>query len=476
WNYEGVGRMELRKTGINCYLISRKEPMQVDAYIYLSEKLLPYLEDEAIKQLTDAASLPGVYRRVVGMPDIHTGFGLPIGGIMATEKDGVISAGAVGMDINCGVRLLMTEIPHTEINKKHLTTLLKEIEKRIPVGVGKKSRHSGFKLEDVLKGGASFLAKKGYGLPDDLMCCEEEGCMPGANPDKVSSRAKERGDQLSTLGGGNHFMEIVYVAQVYDEHTARNFGLRQGNIAVLIHTGSRGLGHQVCTDYTEIMYKAAKRYGISLPSKGLAAVPIDSPEGKDYYGAMASATNFAFANRQLITYDVREAFCQVFNSNLEELGLKLVYDVCHNIAKFEQYDGRQLLVHRKGAVKALPPGHPGLSPRFLGTGNPVLVPGSMGNPSYVVVGTEKAKDTFYSVNHGAGRILSRTAARRNISPDELKAQIGDTLVNVDRLGKILDEAPQAYKDVEEVIDTLVVAGLTRKIVQLKPLAVIKGEE
>lgn len=463
--------------GNNCYRVPQEPPMRVDAFIYLNKELLPHLEDEAIKQLKDAASLPGVYKGVIGMPDIHTGFGLPIGGILATIKDGgVISAGAVGMDINCGVRLLRSNLARRDLDRRHLGALIREIEHRVPVGVGKKSRHSGLKLTDVLTKGAPYLVREGYGVPRDIQHCEEKGCLAGADPDKISQKAMGRAEQLSTLGGGNHFIEIVYVAQVYDEDLAVSFGLPQDSIAVLIHTGSRGLGHQICADYTEIMYKAASRYKLELPGKGLAAVPVDSPEGRAYHAAMAGATNFAFANRHLIAFDIREAFSRVLGGRAEDYGLDLVYDVCHNVAKFERFGGRELLVHRKGAVRALPPGHEGLTEPFIKTGNPVLIPGSMGNPSYVVTGTKLVEKTFYSLNHGAGRTLSRTAARKSVSTEELKKDLGETLVNVERLSKILDEAPAAYKNVHEVIDTMVAAGLTRKVVQLSPLAVIKGED
>jgi len=469
--------MRLEYLGNNLYRVPRLPEMKADACIYLNKELLPYLEDEAIRQLQDAASLPGVYRAVIGMPDIHTGFGLPIGGILAVRADGgVISAGAVGMDINCGVRLLRSNIEREAIGRRDLAALLEEIERRIPAGVGKKSRHSGLNTEEVLFGGAPSLIKKGFGYQTDGECCEEGGCLAGADPGKVGKKALERAEQLSTLGGGNHFLEIVYVAEIYEQDTARLFGLQPDSIAVLIHTGSRGLGHQICTDYTEIMYKAAPKYGLKLPAKGLAAVPIDSPEGRGYYAAMAAATNFAFANRQLITHDVREAFAAVLGGRVQEPGLELVYDVCHNIAKFEEQEGVKLLVHRKGAVRSLPAGHPGLAARFAATGNPVLIPGSMGNPSYVVVGTRGVRETFCSLNHGAGRTLSRTAARKMISAEDLKKDLGETIVNVNKLSRIVDEAPAAYKNVHEVIDTLVAAGLSRKVAQLKPLAVIKGED
>lgn len=437
------------------------------------------MQDAELQQLCDAATLPGVYGPVVGMPDIHAGFGLPIGGVMATlAGGGVVSAGAVGMDINCGVRLLSTNIAADSLDKPTLRALVAAVEKRVPAGIGRKSRHSKLcrnALPDVFCGGARYLVKRAYGRPEDLECIEEGGCLAGAGVESVSARALERAAQLSTLGGGNHFLEFGRVEEIYDPFTAERFSLRAGMLTVLIHTGSRGFGHQICTEYTDVMAKAAANYGIKLPAKALACCPIDSKEGRSYLAAMACAVNFAFANRQLITYDIRDAFQDILRRSDSELGLDVVYDVAHNIAKFEEHFGEKLLVHRKGATRALPPGHRQNPVRYRDTGHPAIVPGSMNSPSYVLTGTEAVKETFCSVNHGAGRSLSRSAAKKNINRDEFIASMGDVLLNTRNYQQLFDEAPKAYKDINDVVDTLAAIGLTKKIVRLQPLAVIKGE-
>ncbi len=465
----------------NKYKIPKTGNMKADVVIYLSRKLLKnFGGGEAIEQLKNASVLPGVFRNVIGMPDIHTGFGLPIGGVMATRvKDGIISAGSVGMDINCGVRLLTSNIAADDLNKKTLMRLMDAIEDKIPTGVGKKSKHSYLyqsHFEDIVHGGANKLIEMGYGRKEDLDCIEEMGLFEGADIGAVSKKAISRGDQLATLGGGNHFIDIGKVDKIYDRQLADDFGIREGTLSIMIHTGSRGFGHQICNDYSKIMVDAAPKYHIVLPDKGLACVPIDSIEGVHYYKAMASAVNFAFANRQLITHDIREAFSEVFNEDYKKLGLDLVYDVAHNIAKFETHFGEELLVHRKGATRALCAGHPSNPDRYIKTGHPAIIPGSMGTASYVVVGTELARDTFFSVNHGAGRVLSRRAARREISKEEFKKAMGDILYSVSSHKRLLDEAPQAYKDIDEVVDTLVDIGITKKVAGIMPLAVIKGED
>jgi tRNA-splicing ligase RtcB len=456
--------------------------MKTEALVFLSDSLRSAVTDDAneLQQLCDAASLPGVYGPVIGLPDIHAGFGLPIGGVLAclAGGEGVVSAGAVGMDINCGVRLLATRLPAESLGKPVLRRLLEEMEARIPSGIGRKSRHGRLCREgmtQILLGGARELVNRGYGRPEDLERIEEYGSLPGARPAAVSKKAISRADQLSTLGGGNHFLELGVVERVFDSETALAFGLEQGMLTVLIHTGSRGFGHQICTDYTEIMAAAAPRYGIRLPAKGLACTPVNSQEGQDYLAAMACAVNFAFANRQLITHDVREAFRAVFNRDDRELGLSVVYDVAHNIAKFEEHFGRSLLIHRKGATRALPPGHAQNPECYRTTGHPAIVPGSMNSPSYVLTGTDAVAETFCSVNHGAGRQLSRSAARKSISRDQFLSSVGSVLLNTRDCGQLLDEAPAAYKDINEVVETLTEIGLTRKIARLMPLAVIKGE-
>lgn len=471
----------LEPAGKNRYRLPRREKMRVDAVVYLNPALKEaFQEGDALRQLMDAATLPGVVSPVIGLPDIHTGFGLPIGGVMATLSNdaGVVSAGAVGMDINCGVRLLRTDIPSREVTRKDLEALISALSKKIPTGIGKKSRHAEIThrdLEDVLCQGARWLAEKGYAWPEDLERIEEGGCLPGADPAAVTPEARRRSNQLATLGGGNHFIEVGEIEQVYADDLARAFGLEEGKLYFLIHTGSRGFGHQICTDYTDFLAKAAPKYNLTLPSRGLAAAPISSPEGQRYLQAMACAVNFAFANRQLIAHDLRTAVGEVFATPPRRLGLTLVYDVAHNIAKFEEHGRRRLLVHRKGATRALPPGHPGNPPCYRETGHPVLVPGSMGTASYVLVGTPAAAETFFSVNHGAGRVLSRSAARRSISQEDFARSMGDVLANAPDYRALVDEAPLAYKDIDQVVETLVEIGLTRKVARLVPRAVIKGE-
>jgi tRNA-splicing ligase RtcB len=470
----------LERDSANCYRIRRRGKMRVDAVVYLNEALKrSFDEEEAIQQLSDAAALPGVQDPVVGMPDIHTGFGLPIGGVMAMDAvEGVVSAGAVGMDINCGVRLLRTNIEAKSLDKPRLRELINAIVERVPTGVGKESRQASQVKKDFsryLVEGAPFLIERGLGRPEDLDCIEEGGVLDGADPDAVSSRAVKRGAQLSTIGGGNHFIELGRVNRIFDPTAAGKLGLDEGQLTVIIHTGSRGFGHQICNDYTDLMLKAAAKMKLEIPTKGLAAVPISSSEGQRYLAAMACAVNFAFCNRQWITHDVRQAFSKVLGGDARDYDLGLVYDVAHNIAKFEQVRGKRLLIHRKGATRALPPGHPKNPPLYRDLGHPVLIPGSMGTASYVIVAEPKVERTFYSVNHGAGRVLSRGAARREIEVEELRSSLGEVMLLGRNYRAYLDEAPQAYKDIEAVIDTFTEIGFTRRVAQLLPVAVIKGQ-
>ncbi|MEW6049192.1 MAG: RtcB family protein [Bacillota bacterium] len=474
-----MAALALEPAGPNRYRLRRAGPMRVDAVVYLNETLYrQFSEPTALQQLADAAALPGVVERVVGMPDIHQGFGLPIGGVVATDaRTGVVSAGAVGYDINCGVRLIRTRLDRGELSRDAIRRLMRAIEERIPAGVGKKSRHKELapRLREILTGGSGHLVELGYGVPEDVDATEEYGRVAGAEPSAVSREAMERADQLATVGGGNHFIEIGYVERALDPGLAAAFGLAENQVTVLVHSGSRGFGHQICSDYAASMAQAASRYGIALPSKGLAAAPIDSPLGGQYLGAMNCAINFAFANRQLMTHDIREAFSEVLGESWQSLGMHVVYDVAHNIAKFEEHFGRRVLVHRKGATRALPAGHPANPRRYLKTGHPVLIPGSMGTASYVAVGLAGIEETFTSANHGAGRVLSRSGARQQITREQFEASLGDVMYNVDNYRAIVDEAPGAYKDIDAVVDTLADIGLTRKVARLRPLAVIKGE-
>ncbi len=466
--------MNLEKKGLNRYILPARGEMKTEALFFLQEKYLQEAAaDSSIEQLAQAATLPGTLA-ALGMPDIHSGFGLPIGGVLVGDVEkGVISAGAVGMDINCGVRLLSTGLEREGLGREELRGLVTGIEEMIPAGMGKKSslkEVTQLNVRDVLAGGAETVVGGGFGTAHDLTYCEEEGRYAGADPDKISKRALARSHQLGTIGGGNHFIEIGAVEQVYDGEMAAAFGLKEGEITVMIHTGSRGLGHQICTDYSDIMFKKAKSLGIPLPVKGLAAVPIKSLEGRDYLAAMSCAVNFAFANRQIISHYVRKVFRKEFKGS----EVKLIYDVAHNIAKFEEVAGKQYLIHRKGATRALPPGHRQNPSFYRKTGHPAIIPGTMGTSSYVVAGTPKITEAYNSVNHGAGRVMSRKKAKETFSAADVTRQLAGVLVSVRDKTAIIDEAPLAYKNIEDVVDTLADIGLTRKVVRLQPLAVIKG--
>jgi len=482
-------RYNLLSDGKNRFRIKKHGQMLVDVVLYLNNELKRELEeDESLDQLAAATSLQGVIEPVIGLPDIHVGFGLPIGGVMAMDsKKGLISAGAVGYDINCGVRLIKTGIPlskfqgkNKKIDKPKLRKLIRKIEKRVPLGTGKsgvRGKLPKISLADVVEKGVPLLVEKGYGKPSDIECCEEKGSMAGASLKTVSSRAQRRGeDQLSTLGGGNHFIDIQVIEKIYNEEVASTFGLSQNNICVMIHCGSRGFGHQIGHDYMQTLFEEAQKQGLYIPTRGLASVPIESEAGQNYFKAMAAAVNYAFCNRHLIMHDVRDAFSEMFGKSPEALGMELLYDVAHNIAKFEKdASGREYLIHRKGATRALPANHPQNPKIYQETGHPALVPGSMATPSYVLVAGENAQETFYSVNHGAGRRLSRTQAKREVKPQEFEKKLGNILTNFRSVLEVLDEAPMAYKDIELVVDTLTEPKITKKIARLQPIAVMIGQ-
>lgn len=473
--------MELKRDGLNRYRLPRRGKMRVDAVVYANDHLLPFLRgDKSLEQLANAACLPGVVEPVIGMPDIHQGFGLPIGGVMAVTEDGVISAGAVGMDINCGVRLIRTDLHSRDFDAPLMRRLITSIEEYVPTGVGKKGKHKTITpklFEAVAHDGVKAVIAAGFGVKDHLECIEEAGCLPGADIEAASKEARSRGAvQLGTLGGGNHFIEVQEVAEIHDRELAQRFGLFAGQLTIMVHTGSRGFGHQICTDFTRRLAAAAPKHGIELPDRGLACAPVDSSDGRNYYKAMACAVNYAFANRQIIMNDIKQAFSHVLGLSADEMGMKLVYDVAHNIAKWEEHHGRRVLVHRKGATRALCPGHQDNPPVYKDTGHPALIPGSMGTSSYVLVGTGKASDTFFSVNHGAGRVLSRTAAGKKITREEFERVMGKVLYNARNYRELLDEAPPAYKDIEQVVATLVDVGITRKVARMRPLAVVKGKD
>jgi len=440
--------------------------------------------DRTVSQLVNTATLPGVVKYTMALPDFHQGYGFPIGGVAAMQKNtGVISPGGVGYDINCGVRLLGTHLEQEEI-APYVEDLVIAIYQACPSGVGGKGRRqvSERELEELLIDGARWAMRKGLARREDVTHTEEQGCLPGADPSQVSARAKERGrPQVGSLGSGNHFLELDVVEEIYDPQVADVFGLWEGQIVVQIHCGSRGLGHQVCSDYVRRLQSAVQKYNIHLPDRELVCAPIDSPEGQAYYGAMACAANYAFVNRQILAVGVRQAFERVLAGKVSEFDLFQIYDVTHNVAKFEEHevDGRsiRLCVHRKGATRAFAPGYEGLPADYRDVGQPVLVPGSMGTASYVLVGTQKAMElTFGSTCHGAGRVMSRRQATREVHGRELRNQLESQGIVV-RAGSnkgLAEEAPLAYKDVSRVVEAVHSMDVSRKVARLQPLGVIKG--
>ena len=488
----GDGRLEgiakptasmLKKAGEYRYIIPRtyKRGMLIEGLVFADEVLISQIESDQTKdQVANVATLPGLVGRSLAMPDAHQGYGFCIGGVAAADLEhGVVSAGGVGFDINCGVRLLASPFGLADVRTK-LGPLLDQLFRDIPCGTGRKGllEVARSELDHVLEDGAQWAVRSGYGTEADCNRIEEAGKIPHAIPAFVSDRAKERGHhQLGTLGSGNHFLELQVVSEVFDPAVAGRFGIHDGQVVILIHSGSRGLGHQVCTDYLDLMQHGMKKHGISVVDRQLACVPISSDEGRRYLGAMAAAANFAFANRQMMTHWTREAFDRVLGSG----DLRIVYDVCHNIAKNEEHrvNGRSLrvLVHRKGATRAFPQGHPDLPEELRDAGQPVLIPGSMGTCSYVLVGTGLAmNETFGSCCHGAGRAMSRTQAKRETSHDELLRELNEKgiLVRGETRSGLVEEKPDAYKDVNRVVEVVHGAGIARKVAKLLPLAVMKG--
>ena len=471
-------KIDLRKIGVNKYQVEPMPDMQVEAIVYSKEEMLSALQqDKSLEQLIQSASLPRLLSPVIAMPDVHEGYGIPVGGVMATE--GLISVGGVGMDINCGVRLLKTNLDYDESlwSRHNLIILSRAIERVIPVGLGSRRKQvlPRIELKEVVKHGSQHLLKAGYATQEDIEHTEENGKLKGADWEALSEWALKRAvNQLGTLGSGNHFIEIQKVEKIYDSSLAQAFGLHQGQICVMIHSGSRALGHQTCLDYTKRFYQIESRYGIKAPTRNLASLPIESEEGQAYFKAMAAAVNFAFANRQLIAHQLRQTISKFFEKKVDKkIQIETVYDVAHNIAKWEVHRGKEVLVHRKGATRALPAGHPQNPQSYHKTGHPVIIPGSMGTSSYVLVGLPKAEETYFSVNHGAGRLMSRTQAKRDISKEVFDQQMIKVVYNRP-FRTIRDEAPGAYKDIDSVIETLEEAGLAKKVAKLIPLAVIKG--
>ncbi|MBI2626522.1 MAG: RtcB family protein [Candidatus Nealsonbacteria bacterium] len=467
-----MNKKDFRK--INDYLWeipkSFRQDMRVPARAYITDEMLEdAFKDKSLEQLVNVAALPGVVNYSMAMPDMHEGYGFPIGGVAAMRiTDGVISPGGVGYDINCGMKLLKSDYSEKDL-RLHLDKLAGEIQKEVPSGLGRgrKIKLSVAEIDKILEGGAQRLIEQGYGEKEDLENCESNGRLHQADASLVSDNAKNRGrDQVGTLGSGNHFLEVQKVEEIFDEKTAQVFGLFKDQVVVMIHTGSRGLGHQIATDYIRIMMQAMPKYGISLPDRELAACPINSPEGKRYFGAMCAGANYAWANRQMIAHFVRRAWESVLGENC--CRLTALYDVAHNIAKIEKHkvDDKilDLCLHRKGATRAFP-------------GQPVIIPGSMGTASYILVGQESGKDAWYSTCHGAGRMMSRHEAMRRVSGQEVVKELEQKgiIVKCWSYRGIAEEAPIAYKDINNVVEVVHNAGLSKKVAKLIPLAVIKGE-
>ncbi|MCD6599751.1 MAG: RtcB family protein [Dehalococcoidia bacterium] len=463
-----------------------KDGMRVPGLIYASEEMLKSIcEEQSLTQIANVAFLPGIVNFSMAMPDIHWGYGFPIGGVAAMNvKDGVISPGGVGYDINCGVRLLRTNLTEAEV-KPRIKQLVDELFVNIPSGLGSegKIKINQKEMRELLIEGAHWTVKRGFGSAKDLDVTEENGCMKYADPDRISDKAMKRGmPQIGTLGSGNHFLEIQVVREIFEPKIASVMGINEVNqILILIHTGSRGFGHQVCTEHLRVMEKAVSKYGIQLPDRQLACAPIESKEGKDYLSAMACAANYAWCNRQCIAHWVRESFSKIFDKSPQKLGMEQVYDVAHNIAKIEKHkvNGQNLkvCVHRKGATRAFPSGHKEIPLKYKEIGQPVLIPGDMGSCSFIAVGTHKAmEESFGSTCHGAGRVLSRHAARRSLQGKNVAQGLErrGIVIKTGDISSLAEEASQAYKDVNEVIDICHQAGISRKVVRATPLGVIKG--
>ncbi|MCX6001578.1 MAG: RtcB family protein [Chloroflexi bacterium] len=463
-----------------------KTGMNVAGRVYADEAMLGAIrEEQSLEQVANVAFLPGIVGCSMAMPDIHWGYGFPIGGVAATRvRDGVISPGGVGYDINCGVRMLRTDLDEDEVMPR-IRELLNHLFHNVPSGLGSegKIKLNDREMEEVLSSGAGWAVKRGYGTPLDLEFTEEQGCMKVADPGKVSDKAKQRGTpQLGTLGSGNHFLEVQVIREIYDAEAAGAMGITHaGQVLMLIHTGSRGLGHQVCDDYLRVMGEAVRRYGIVLPDRQLACAPVESEEGRDYLSAMACAANYAWANRMCISHWVRDSFSQVFAKKATDLGMEQVYDVAHNIAKLEDHiiEGKKqaLCVHRKGATRAFSAGQEGVPGRYRHIGQPVLIPGDMGRCSFIAVGTERAMaETFGSTCHGAGRLQSRGAAKRGMRGTDVAAELASRgiYIRTGNRGALAEEASCAYKDVVDVVRVAQGAGMIRKVAMAVPIGVIKG--
>ncbi|RLF41127.1 MAG: RNA-splicing ligase RtcB [Thermoplasmata archaeon] len=460
--------------------------MKTSAIIYATEDMIPQIrKDNAPEQTANMATLPGIVGKAMAMPDIHWGYGFPIGGVAATDaEEGVISPGGVGFDINCGVRLVRTNLHINDLDKKKIHSLVDELFRNVPSGVGSKAKIkvSSQELDEVLVSGARWAVEHGYGWKEDTEFLEENGCLDYADPSTVSIKAKQRGaPQIGSLGAGNHFLEIQKVEEIFDREVAKVFGIEDiGQIVVMIHTGSRGLGHQVCSDHLQVLERAVRKYNIWLPDRQLACAPVKSSEGERYFKAMACAANFAWCNRQMIVHWVRESFEKVLNTPAEDLGMHIVYDVCHNIAKLEEHEingrKRNVYVHRKGATRAFGPGRSEIPMKYRDVGQPVLIPGDMGTESYLLHGTRESEETFGSTCHGAGRVMSRAEALRHFRGQTIVEQLGGKGIYVHpaSLKVAAEEAPDAYKNIRSVVDAVHGAGISRKVARFVPLGVVKG--
>ncbi|HNY97053.1 MAG TPA: RtcB family protein [Smithellaceae bacterium] len=480
-----MSEIKLEKLDDNRWLLPQTGAMRVPGIIYANENIHDLLRhDESARQVANVAHLPGIVNFSLAMPDVHWGYGFPIGGVAAFDLEtGVVSPGGVGYDINCGCRLMATNLTFPDIREK-LKELTTALYHRIPSGVGSTGyvKLSGKDQKKVLEEGAAWAVKAGYGSAQDLETTEDGGCLGGADPEQVSARALERGkQQLGTLGSGNHFLEIETVEEIFDETAARVFGLHKGQIVIMIHTGSRGLGYQICDDYLALMVKHQAQTGISLPDRQLACAYLSSRRGQNYLAAMACGANYAWANRQILMYLTREVLEKTLRASPRELGMRLVYDVCHNIAKIEKFSvagqEKKLCVHRKGATRAYPAGHEAIPACYRSVGQPVLIPGDMGSGSYVLTGQAKAMDeTFGSACHGAGRVMSRSQAIRSSRGRSISRELADrgVLVMAGSKGTLGEEMPEAYKNVHDVVEVVHDAGIAKKAARLKSLACIKG--
>ena len=488
---EGRGpreRVQLEKIDDYSWRIPKYKPgMRVPCTVFANQDLLEKMKtDRTLQQCVNVAHLPGIYTHAITLPDGHEGYGFPIGGVAATDyEEGVISPGGVGYDINCGVRLVTTNLSEKDIRPK-LVQLANTIFDNVPSGLGSKRNDFKVSVSDLNRlatEGVQWAVEKGLGWPEDAEHCEENGCMKNADPDKVSSNAKSRGlTQIGTLGSGNHFLEVQKVDKIHDSKTAKTFGVEhEGQVMLMIHCGSRGFGHQICSDYLRVMERAVQKYKLVLPDRELACAPGKSEEAQDYYQAMACAVNYAFVNRQTILHWVRQSFQQVFGQDASKFGLKLVYDVAHNIAKIENHavEGgmKKVWVHRKGATRAFPPGHSEIPSDYRSAGQPVLIPGSMGTSSWLLVGAEKAMHTtFGSTAHGAGRMMSRSAAKRNFWGGDIKKALAQRGIYVRAASEVVlaEEADPAYKNVDVVVEVSDRVGIATKVARLVPMAVVKG--